>query len=98
MSLRMRPLGDALGVEIIGIDLATSVSKQDIETLQTTLADRLVMVIRDQSLDPTELLAALRLFGETMPQHLSDMLMPGHPEIAVLDSRKAPKGSDGRVM
>jgi alpha-ketoglutarate-dependent taurine dioxygenase len=98
MSLNISPLCDALGVEVTGINLAASVSEHDVETLQATLADRLVMVIRDQSLDPTQLLAALRLFGETMPQHLSDMLMPGHPEIAVLDSRKAPKGLDGRVM
>ena len=47
---------------------------------------------------PMQLLAAISLFGETMPQHLSDMLMLGHPDIAVLDSKKAPKGSDGRLM
>jgi taurine dioxygenase len=98
MSLNMNPLCDALGVEITGINLAVSVSEQDVETLQAKLADRLGMVVRDQGLDPKQLLAALRLFGETMPQHLSDMLMPDHPEIAVLNSRKAPKGSDGHVM
>ena len=53
MSLNMSRLCDALGVEVAGINLAASVSEQDVETLQATLADRLVMVIRDQCLAPT---------------------------------------------
>ena len=98
MTLKMVPLCEALGVEVTGVDLNESISKQDIEAMQSALADRLVMVIRDQHLAPAQLLAGLRLFGQTMPQHLSDMLMPEHPEIAVLDSRKSPVGSDGRAM
>ena len=44
------------------------------------------------------LLAAMRLFGETMEQHLTNTLMKDHPEIAVLDSRKMPPDNDGHVI
>lgn len=98
MTLKMVPLGDALGVEVTGIDFAETVAEQDVAAMRAALSERLVMVVRGQRLDPAKLLQALRRFGNTMPQHLSDMLMPEHPEIAVLDSRKSPAGSDGRVM
>ena len=50
-----------------------------------------------ENMEPAQYLAAVRLFGETMEQHLSDMLMDEHPEIAVLDSRETPTGPDGRA-
>ena len=45
-----------------------------------------------------QLLDAVRLFGETMEQHLSAVLMDEHPEIAVLDSRSMPPDRDGKVI
>ena len=47
----------------------------------------LVLVFRNSKLEPNNLLSAVRLFGDTMEQHLTDTLMESHPEIAVLDSR-----------
>lgn len=98
MALKMAPLCGALGVEVTEVDLNGSVSEQYVEAMQAAVAKHLVLVIRNQHLDPAQLLTAVRLFGNLMPQHLSDMLMPEHPEIAVLDSRKAPKGQDGRAV
>jgi taurine dioxygenase len=98
MALKIAPLCEALGVEVTGVDFGGPVSKQDVEAMGTALSEQLVMVVRDQRLDPAQLLAALQLFGNVMPQHLTDMLMPEHPEIAVLDSRNVPAGPDGRVM
>ena len=45
-----------------------------------------------------KLLAALRRFGETMEQHLTDVLMETHPEIAVLDSRAMPPDKQGKII
>ena len=98
MPLSLSPLSDALGVEVMGVDLSRPIAPADLTLMQRALADHLVMVVRDQRLDPAEYLAALRLFGETMAQHLSDMLMAEHPEIAVLDSRTLGAGPDGRVV
>lgn len=96
MTLSLKPLADALGVEVRGVDLSAPVPDEVVETLKQALRDRLVLVVRDQHLSSEQYLAAARLFGETMEQHLSDLLMEDYPEIAVLDSRNSPVGNDGR--
>ncbi len=75
MSLSLKPLADALGVEVRGIDLSEPVPNEVVETLKQSLRDRLVLVVRDQNLSAEQYLSAVRLFGETMEQHLSDLLM-----------------------
>lgn len=97
MAFAMHPLADALGIEITGIDLSRPVSPSDRDAMRGALDDHLLMVVRDQKLNPAQYLAAVRLFGDTMEQHLSDMLMDAYPEIAVLDSRETPRGPDGRA-
>ena len=96
MALSMTSLTDALGVEVEGVDLSSPVTDEDLVALMQALTDHLVLVVRDQSLSCDQYLAAVRLFGETMEQHLSDLLMDDHPEIAVLDSRTSEVGADGR--
>lgn len=98
MTLTITPLSDALGVEVTGIDLSGAVDDAAISTLETALNDHLVMVVRDQHYTPPQLLAAVRRFGETMPQHLTTLLMEDHPEIAVLDSRLSNDGEDGKSI
>jgi len=97
MALTTRILANALGVEITGIDLSKPVALADRDAMRRALDDHLVMVVRNQMLDPAQYLAAARLFGDTMKQHLSDMLMDAQPEIAVLDSARTTPGPDGRT-
>jgi taurine dioxygenase len=89
LTLAITPLSDALGAEVTGIDLTQPVDPADVAAMEDALTEHLVLVIRDQKFTPAQYLAALRLFGDTMRQHLTDMLMPDHPEIAVLDSAHA---------
>ncbi len=96
MALSLKPLNDALAVEVTGVDFSASVSGDVVDMLKRALTDHLVLVIRDQKLSSEQYLAAVRHFGETMEQHLSDLLMNDHPEIAVLDSRNSEVGVDGR--
>ena len=56
------------------------------------------MVIRGQALTPPELLKAIGMLGEIMPQHLKTLRMPEHPEIVVLDSRNTKVGGDGKFV
>lgn len=97
MTLTITPLADALGVAVTGIDLNQPVAAADLDAMRQALQDHLVLVIRGQALNPVQYLAAVRLFGEPMPQHLSGMLMADHPEIAVLDSRKITPSKIGIV-
>ena len=98
MAIQVSVLSDALGAAIDGVDLSKPVSKDDFAVIEKAMTDHLLIVIRRQKLDPAELLTALRLFGETMQQHLTDMLMQDHPEIAVLDSRRSPVEKDGSAI
>lgn len=97
MSLHVTPLSKVLGAEITGVDLSKPASPADVAAIERALTDHLVIVVREQRLSPTEMLRALRLFGETMQQHRSDILLSGFPEIAVLDSRNAPVEADGEA-
>ena len=98
MTLTVSPLSDCLGAEITGVDLSKPVADADVAAMEKALTDHLLIVVRDQSLTPGELLGAVRLFGNTMEQHLSDMLMEDFPEIAVLDSRASPVDPDGTTI
>jgi alpha-ketoglutarate-dependent taurine dioxygenase len=97
MSITITPLSDALGVAVTGINLTQPVLPAELETMKQALRDHLVMVIRGQSFTPEQHLSAIRLFGNTMAQHLTDWLLPAHPGIAVLDSRNIPAEADGIV-
>lgn len=98
MTVTITPLSEALGAEATGVDLTHPITDADRDALQQGVLDNLVLVIRDQHLNPEQYLAAVRLFGETMAQHLTDLLMKDHPEIAVLDSRKASADANGAVF
>lgn len=98
MALSITPLSECLGAEVTGIDLSRTATAADVSDMNRALTENLLIVIRNQKLPPEHFLGAVRLFGETMDQHLTDFLMDEHPEIAVLDSRKAPTGSDGRTL
>ena len=99
MALTITPLSETIGAEIVGADFSQPImSREDVTIIQQALINHLVIVIRDQSLDPRQLLIALRLFGDTMEQHLTDTLLETHPEIAVLDSRAMPPDKQGRII
>ena len=99
MSVMRNPLSASFGVEALGVDLSGDVSETDAAALRDALKEGLVMVVRDQNLSPASYIEAMRIFGTPMRQHLSKLLMPEHPEIAVLDSRIAnTKRADGKVM
>jgi len=98
MALSLTPLSASLGVEATGVDLARPVTPADVAAMTDALHEHLVMVVRDQSLAPSQYLDAMRLFGDLMAQHLSHLLMAEHPEIAVLDSRRSDTGPDGAAI
>src|SRR5205807_4892176 len=46
-----------------------------------------VLVVRDQHLEPPQVLAAVRLFGEVFPQHNTRFALPGCPQIHYLSNQ-----------
>ena len=98
MSISVTPLSEAIGAEIKGVDLSLSVSACDVQIIHAAIEQNLVIVLRDQRFSPQTLLSGIRLFGETMEQHLTDTLMDEYPEIALLDSREMPPDKEGRLI
>lgn len=99
MSLALTPLPASFGIEATGIDLSGAVPAADAIALSAALRDHLVLVVRGQCLSTAQYVEAMRLFGTPMRQHLTKLLDPDHPEIAVLDSRIAnTRRDDGKIM
>jgi len=99
MALELQNIAGTIGVEARGIDLSTGVDANQAELLQSALRERLVMVIKNQTLSPKQYVEGIKVFGDPMHQHLAKLLMEEHPEIAVLDSRVAnSKSEDGKIM
>ena len=63
-ALDIRPLSGALGAEILGVDLAHDVSDDTIAAIRAAWLEHLVVFFRDQELEPAQLLALARRFGE----------------------------------
>jgi taurine dioxygenase len=87
MDCTITPLSAHTGAEVRGIDLTQSVH----ETVQTRLnrafVDHSVLVFRDQHLTPHQLLAAVGLFGEVLPQHNSRFALPECPLVHYISNQ-----------
>jgi len=90
MVMKVTPLSDALGAEVTGIDLREPVSDADRKAMEDAFIEHLVLVVRDQELNPAQFVTATRLFGKPVHQYFSDMILEEQPEIIVIDSRDAP--------
>jgi taurine dioxygenase len=83
MTPSLRPLGEALGTEALGVDLA----KLDADTfawIERVFAEHPVLVFREQKLDARQLAAFGRRFGKPRPHALVDYRYPGVPEVSWL--------------
>ncbi len=94
MTCTIAPLSDHTGAEIRGVDLAQPVDPAIREQLNRAFVDRSVLVFRDQTLDPPQVLAAVQLFGEVFPQHNTRFAIPECPQIHYISNQD--KFPDGR--
>src|SRR3546814_11479964 len=64
MALTLRPLGDVMGLEVVGLDLTRPPENGVVAELNEAFHDGLVLCTRDQSFTPPHYLAASRCFGD----------------------------------
>ena len=95
---QMTPLSTALGVEISGLDLRDGFESGTAAQIDALLARHLVVVIREQSLDAAQMLAACSKLGPPMRQHYARYLAPDCPDIGILSSAQAPRDTSGRRL
>ena len=84
--LEIRPLGDALGAEVLGLDLAAPLSADDFQRLHEAHLKYHVLVLRDQRITPAQQVAFSRRFGPLQIHVLRDFQLPGQPEVLVVSN------------
>ena len=78
--LRFRRISGSLGAEVSGVDLSVAPDAGTVAAIRAGLLEHLVLVFRDQSLDPGSLAAFARRFG-TLNRHPYVKPLDGHPEV-----------------
>jgi taurine dioxygenase len=94
MAVTITKLVEHTGTEVRGIDLAAPIDPVTREQLNRAFIECHVLVIRNQTLSPNEMVAAVQLFGEIFPQHNTRFALPECPEIHYISNLD--KFPDGR--
>jgi len=92
MGIAVNRKGEALGAEVVGVDL-NRIDDAGFALVHRALLDHCVIAIRDQNLEPAAQVAFTRRLGEPDIHVAEQFLMPEHREILMLSNRKRPDGS-----
>jgi len=74
MDFEINRLSDALGAEIIGLDLSKDLEPATVDAIQQAIVDHLFLVVRDQHVEPALHMKFCRLFGDIQPQRVANDL------------------------
>ena len=80
----LRPLGEALGTEVRGVDLSRPIDEPTFAWIARAFAEHAVLVFRDQHLGAAELAAFWRRFGAPRQHALVAYRYEGVPEVSWL--------------
>jgi alpha-ketoglutarate-dependent taurine dioxygenase len=94
-SFSVTPLSAHTGAEIVGVDLSEPVDERTRERLNQAFLDHSVIAIRDQTLDASRFLEAMKIFGEIFLQHNPRFAVPECSQVHYISNQD--KLDDGRV-
>jgi taurine dioxygenase len=83
----IKRLTDHAGAEAVGIDLTKPQSAETKAALNQAFVEHSVLVVRNQSLSPDQMLAAVELFGSIFHQHNTRFALPGCPQIHYISNQ-----------
>jgi len=89
MAIQMKNLSAALGAEVADIDLSKPLPQADIDAIEATWRERLVVVFHGQNLSDPQLIAFSQNFGELDPPGPNPYGEPfnkDHPELNVISN------------
>ena len=102
MSVEIRRLSDAIGVEVLGVDLSEPMDDATFEQIQNALLDHAIVLFRDQDITISQHMDFSRRFGELEAHSVPEDAHPDYPEVLVLSNVKsngelvgAPPAPDG---
>jgi taurine dioxygenase len=81
-TIEAEPLTPRIGAIVSGVNLAESLSNQQVEDLHQAIADHQVLFFRDQRLDPVSLKRVGEYFGKLQRHALQGL--PDHPDVRKL--------------
>ncbi len=86
--LESRPLSDALGTEILGVDLARPLDEAAFRAIHGAFLEHSLLLFRDQRLTPERHAAFSRRFGDLAAHVFDQFRLPGHPEILRVSNKR----------
>jgi taurine dioxygenase len=93
-SPQLRPLGETLGTEALGMDLSRPLDEASFAWVAAAFAEHPVLVFRDQNLGAAELAAFGRRFGVPRKHALVKYRHPQHEEVSWLTNVEPDGGID----
>lgn len=84
----IRPFGEPLGAEVLGLDLSQPISAQDFARIHRAHLDHHVLVFRDQRITPQQQVDFSRRFGPLQIHVLKGFQLAGSPEILIVSNIK----------
>ena len=86
MSLKIRPLSDAVGAEVSGVNLSERLCDQDAEAVRSAFLEYHLLCLRSTPLAADDLVAVSRYFGDPKLHVLRRRRDEEVPEVAMMDS------------
>lgn len=87
------PRAGTLGAEIVGVDLSEPLDDAVFAEIQDAFHDHLVIVLRDQKIEPDHLAAFTKRFGAVEPHPLGSRRgLDGQPEVMILENKPGKLG------
>ena len=94
MELTITKLSNHTGAAATGVDLTRPINAETQAALNRAFTEHSVLVVRDQQMTPHQVLAAVRLLGDTFIQHNTRFSLPECPEIHYISNQdKFPDGT-----
>ena len=85
--LSTHPLSEGFGVEARGVDLAQPMTDDAFAAIERLFFEGEVLVIRGQTLTPSQFVAFARRFGPPEPHVIDQFHHPADPNILILSNR-----------
>jgi taurine dioxygenase len=92
--MEIRPLSDAVGAEVIGLDLGAPMSEATFATIHQAFLDYCLLVFRDQDLTPDQHVAFSARFGPLTTHVIDQFLLPGYDQILRISNKKDAQGKN----
>jgi taurine dioxygenase len=88
-TLELRPLSNALGAEVVGVDLTAALDTTVIDAIRSAWNEHHVLLFRGQPLDPDTLVAFAKRFGDLDRHDATPFYrLESHPEILQITNKE----------